>query len=119
MKDETHSRFTVSLRAVLAAWVCCGLVALGALLLSAIRSNDPLAPAMYAGVHIPTLIAPSSIDAEQPSGRAEDDRDDLASEEDPVGSRHDESAVCAMRGAIVHWQQRIASSYAVHRASMC
>jgi hypothetical protein len=118
MKDETHSPFTVSLRAFLAAWVCCGLVALGALLLTAIRSNDSLAPAMYAGAHIPGSIAPSSIDAGRPSLSSEDERDDLASE-GAGGSRHDERAVCAMDKAVAHSQQRIASSYAATRASIC
>src|SRR3954453_5662038 len=49
MKDETHSPFTPSLHAVLAAWVCCGLAVLGALLLSTIHGNGSSRPAMYAG----------------------------------------------------------------------
>ena len=51
--DEKHSPTGISPRGVAAAWACCTLVAVGALLVAAIDTRDDRSIAVYAGAHIP------------------------------------------------------------------
>jgi len=53
-REEKSAAVGASARDVVAAWVCCGLVGLGALALAS--RGDP-APAIYAGVHVPGPVA--------------------------------------------------------------
>lgn len=114
MTDETHSRLTLSLRAVLAAWACCGLVALGALFLTTIGSNEPPSASPYAGARIP-----SATGGDPPSAWAEDDRDDVAGEDGAGTASRAESLVCSPHDGSALSRHRVVSSLPMRTGSLC
>ena len=61
------------MREILAAWACCSLVGLGALL---IAERDRTALALYAGVHIPARSGPTAPGLSIVDEFADDARDD-------------------------------------------
>ena len=61
------------MREILAAWACCSLVGLGALL---IAERDRTAIAVYAGVHIPVRGGSTAPGLSIVEGFADDARDD-------------------------------------------
>jgi hypothetical protein len=52
--EDEHPSLRISVRDVAAAWICCGLVALGALLAESGSPRVDTPIASYAGVHIPS-----------------------------------------------------------------
>ena len=88
------------MREILAAWACCSLVGLGALL---IAERDRTAIAVYAGVHIPARsgsTAPGLSIVEEFADNASDDADTVSNRGGPsLYSRQEvaESQRCWLR----------------------
>jgi hypothetical protein len=58
--DRTHLRITISRREVAAAWACCGLVVLGALLVDAVDKRDDARIAAFEAV-IQSPLSPTRV----------------------------------------------------------
>jgi hypothetical protein len=87
--DENQFPVRISLREVVAAWACCGLVALGAFLGAAVDRRKEAPLAMFARVHIPASGA-MSVRAAHPG----DEPDDAADGETKACLNWGKASVC-------------------------
>jgi len=52
-REEKTAAAGLSAREILAAWVCCGLIGAGGMLLDAVSQGRPGTPNVYAGIQLP------------------------------------------------------------------
>jgi hypothetical protein len=52
-REEKTAVAGLSAREILAAWVCCGLIGAGGMLLDAVSQGRPGTPNVYAGIQLP------------------------------------------------------------------
>ncbi len=88
--DEKYFPIRISPREIVAAWACCGLVALGAMLAEAVDRRDSSPVAAYAGVRIPSGGGMSARNM-----RSEDGSDDAADEGMTTYANREEAFICS------------------------
>jgi hypothetical protein len=112
--DQTHFPIAISLREVAAAWACCGLVALGALLVQAVDRRDDLPVSAFVGVHIPSAGEMSVRNV-----RFEEVPDDASEEKLRTYSNREEAPVCTAQETDTDLRRQSMPSAVSRARSIC